>query len=94
MKTKLIIALCALSILGTTMPASAEEDKSLNVIADVGVVRPSCFLVTIAGSVLFVAILPVAAVSKSVKKTAHTLVTVPARATFTRPVGEFSSLSE
>jgi hypothetical protein len=50
--------------------------------------------VTIAGTALFVAILPITAVSRSVKKTGQILVTNPAKATFTRPVGEFSSLQD
>jgi hypothetical protein len=94
MKTKLLIALCALTLLSSATPVFAEEDKSIDVIADVAVVRPSCFVVTIAGSALFVVALPFAAMSKSVKKTAHTLVGAPAKATFTRPVGDFSSLQE
>lgn len=93
MKTKILTAICALALLSTATPASA-QDKSLDVIADVGLVRPSCFFVTVAGSALFVAILPIAAVSKSVKKTANTLVVNPGKATFTRPVGDFSSLEE
>ena len=94
MKTKLLTALCALTLLGTSTSAFADEDKSLNVVTDVGLVRPSCLIVTVAGTALFVAILPIAAVSRSVKKTALTLVTNPAKATFTRPVGDFSSLED
>ncbi len=93
MKIKLLTALCAVALLSSATPASA-QDKQLEVIIDVGLVRPSCFAVTVAGSALFVVILPVAAISKSVKKTKHTLITVPAKATFTRPVGDFSSLEE
>jgi hypothetical protein len=44
------------------------------------------------GSVVFVAALPFAAASGSIKATAHTLVVDPAKATFTRPLGDFSSL--
>jgi hypothetical protein len=94
MKTKLLTALCALTVLGSAMPAHAEEDKSLEALADVALVRPGCFVATIGGTALFVVALPFAAMSGSVKKTAHTLITVPARATFTRPVGEFSSLQD
>jgi len=95
MKTKLLTALCALALLSTTAPTSAfADDKSLDVVADVGLVRPGCFVATIGGTALFVLILPFAAASKSVKKTAHTLVTVPAQATFTRPIGEFDSLQD
>ena len=93
MKTKLLTAICALTLLSSATPCFA-QDKQLDVVIDVGLVRPSCFLVTVAGSALFVVILPIAAISKSVKKTEHTLVAEPARATFTRPVGDFSSLEE
>ena len=93
MKTKLLTAICALTLLTTAMPARA-EDKTLDVIVDVGVVRPGCFVVTVATSALFVLILPISAMSHSVKKTANTLVTKPAKATFTRPVGDFTSLEE
>ena len=93
MKTKLLIALCALSLLCTATPAHA-DDKSLDVVADVGLVRPGCLVATIGGTALFVLVLPFAAASKSVKKTAHTLVTTPAQATFTRPLGEFDTLQD
>jgi hypothetical protein len=93
MKTKLLTALCALALLSTTTPALA-EDNSLEVVADVGLVRPGCLVATVGGTALFVLILPFAAASRSVKKTAHTLVTVPAKATFTRPIGDFDSLQE
>ena len=93
MKKKLLTAICAITLFTSGSSAFA-DDKSMNVVFDVALVRPSCFIVTAAGSALFVAILPISAMSKSVKKTAHTLVTQPAKATFTRPVGEFSSLQE
>ncbi|HWD91283.1 MAG TPA: hypothetical protein VG938_02940 [Verrucomicrobiae bacterium] len=94
MKTKLLTALCALTLLSTATPAGAAEDKSLDALADVALVRPGCFVATVGGAALFVVCLPFAAMSRSVKKTAHNLVTVPARATFTRPVGDFSSLED
>jgi len=94
MKTKLLTAFCALTLLSTATPAVAEEDKSLGALADVALVRPGCFVATIGGTALFVVCLPFAAMSRSVKKTAHALVVSPAKATFTRPVGDFSSLQE
>ena len=94
MKTKLLTALCALTVLGSAMPAHAEEDKSLEVLADVALVRPGCMVATIGGTALFIAALPFAAMSGSVKKTAHTLIGHPAQAAFTRPVGDFSSLQD
>lgn len=93
MKTKLLTAICALALFGSATPCFA-QDKQLEVVIDAGLVRPGCFIVTVAGSALFVAVLPIAAISKSVKKTEHTLVTEPARATFTRPLGDFSALEE
>ncbi len=93
MKTKLLTALCALALLSTTTPARA-EDKTLDALADVALVRPGCLVATIGGTALFLVALPFAAASKSVKKTAHSLVTVPAQATFTRPVGDFDALED
>jgi hypothetical protein len=94
MKTKLLTALCALTVLSTTMPAVAGEDKSLEALADVAIVRPGCFVATVGGTALFIVALPFAAMSRSVKKTAHTLITNPAKATFTRPVGDFSTIED
>jgi hypothetical protein len=95
MKTKLLTAVCALAIiLGGTAPVSAADDNSLEILADAAIVRPGSFAVTIVGSVLFVAVLPIAATSKSVHKTAKSLVVNPAKATFTRPLGDFTSLKE
>jgi hypothetical protein len=94
MKTKLLTALCAITVLASATPAHADEDKTLPSIVDVGLVRPGCLAATIGGSVLFVLALPFAAMSGTVKKTAHSLVVYPARATFVRPVGDFSSLED
>jgi len=47
------------------------------------------FAATVVGSAVFVVTLPFAALSKSVKSTAHALVVVPAEATFSRPLGDF-----
>ena len=94
MKTKILIALCTLAVLTSATPASASEDKTLPALADVALVRPGCFVATVGGTALFIAALPFAAMSKSVKKTAHTLIVYPAKATFTRPVGDFTSIQD
>jgi len=94
MKIRLITALCVLAIFFSTVVPSRATDNSVQVISDAAVVRPGCFVATLLGTAIFIAILPIAATSKSVKKTAHTLVVNPARATFTRPLGEFSSLQD
>jgi hypothetical protein len=95
MKTKLISALCAAAILSLgANTASAASDDDLKVAADTLVVRPACLVATVIGSGLFVVSLPIAAISRSVKKTAHVLVVRPARATFTRPLGDMESLED
>jgi hypothetical protein len=95
MKTKLITALCAVAILSMgANTASAASDDDLKVAADTLVVRPVCLAATIIGSGLFVISLPIAALSHSVKKTAHVLVVRPARATFTRHLGDMEGLED
>ena len=92
MKTKLFTTvLCVLALLlSTVTPAFASGDTDATAVAvDVVVARPVSFAMTIIGSVLFVVSLPVAAPSQSVAKVAHTLVVVPAKDTFTRPLGNF-----
>jgi len=89
MKTRLLTTACALATCLWATPGFA--DQGGNIAVDAVVVRPVCFLATVVGSVLFFVSLPVAAISKSVKPAAHALVVRPARATFQRPLGDFSS---
>lgn len=60
------------------------------ILVDTFLVRPLSFAATIVGSVAFVVTLPVTLATKSVKKTARTLVVEPAEYTFTRPLGQFA----
>jgi hypothetical protein len=93
MKRKLLTVLCVCLVsLGGVNTSRASDDHAIDAIADVTIVRPGCFLATVIGSVFFVVALPFAAVSGSVKETANTLVVQPAKATFTRPIGDFTSL--
>lgn len=95
MKTKLITAVCALAILSMgANTASAASDDDLKVAADTLVVRPVCLAATVVGSALFVVSLPIAAISRSIKKTAHVLVVVPGKATFTRRLGDMEALED
>jgi hypothetical protein len=96
MKTRIAAILLAAIFLTASSPRSyAFEDGSFEAVAaDVVLARPMCFVATVLGSVLFVVALPVAAISKSTSETAHTLVVKPARATFTRPLGDMTSLSD
>jgi hypothetical protein len=91
MKTKAITILCAAAVtLATTTPAfAARETDPVVVAGDAMIMRPALFATTVAGAAIFVAILPIAALSKSVKSTAASLVVAPAKATFTRALGDF-----
>jgi hypothetical protein len=94
MKTKLLTVLCAgLMCVGSVSTCRASDDNSIQVVGDVALARPGCFIATILGTAVFIVALPIAATSGSVKKTAQTLVVLPAKATFTRPLGDFSSLN-
>jgi hypothetical protein len=93
MKTKILILLCAITIgMGNLTVSRASNDDDIATITDVALVRPGCFLATILGSAVFIVALPIAAISGSVKRTADTLVLSPGQATFTRPLGDFTSL--
>ena len=94
MKTKLLTIVCVTVIgLGSINAGHASEGDPLDIVADVALVRPGCFVATVLGSVVFIVALPIAVISRSVKETADTLVVQPAKATFTRPIGDFSTLN-
>ncbi len=61
---------------------------------DVILARPLCLAATALGSAFFVLSLPIALPTKSVNRSAQALVVTPAKATFTRPLGDFESLKE
>jgi hypothetical protein len=96
MKTKILTLACVLAIgFGSVNTSMASSDTGpLEVVADVLIVRPGCFVATVLGSAVFVVALPFAAISRSVPQTADTLVVQPAKATFSRPVGDMSSLMD
>ena len=92
MKTRIVSLLC-LALMGSLATPSARAD-SMATAADALVVRPVCLAATVVGSAIFLVALPFAAMSRSVRKTASTLVEAPARATFTRPIGDFTGLGD
>lgn len=96
MKTKLLASLLVLAFLFSfTGPATAaEEDSGMAMITDLVIARPLCLAATAIGSVFFVLGLPIAASTKSVHRAAHALVVTPAKATFTRPLGDFESMKD
>ncbi len=93
MKNKIIALLVAAFCLASVNQSRASVDESLNVVGDLVLVRPGCFVVTVIGTAIFAVALPFAAMSGSVHDTADTLVIHPAEATFTRPLGDFTTLN-
>jgi hypothetical protein len=95
MKTKIVTLSCVLALgFGAVRPAWAMDDGSPEAVAaDVLVARPACLAATVVGSAVFVLALPFAAMTKSVKKTGRVLVGGPAKATFTRDLGDFTELT-
>jgi hypothetical protein len=94
MKIKFLTVASALALtLGGTSRGLAQSGPTA-VVVDVVVARPLCLAVTAVGSVFFVAALPFAAASDSVKETAEILVVKPAKATFIRKVGDLDALTD
>lgn len=95
MRRIVFLVLSALMIVGAAPSTSAFDDHSFEAVAaDVVVVRPVSFAATIIGTALFLVALPVAAISKSTSETAEALVVRPARMTFSRPLGELSTMGD
>ena len=94
MKMRIRISTFVLMLaIGTTHSFGSDRQPSPEAMAaDALIGRPLCFAATVLGAAMFVVALPVAAITKSVNKTAKTLVGTPADATFRRPLGEFASL--
>jgi hypothetical protein len=92
MKIKCLALVCS-ALVATTGITPARADTRHDpgaVAADAVLGRPLCFAATIIGSAIFVVSLPVAATSGSIHSAADALVGAPARATFVRPLGDFS----
>ena len=96
MKTKLFTAFLVFAfLLSFSGPAAAApEDNGTAMMVDVVIARPLCLAATAIGSVFFVLSLPISLPTKSVNRSAQALVVAPAKATFTRPLGDFESLKE
>ena len=96
MKRKLLVILCALALAlaGITPASSQTEGGGGAMIADVVIARPLGFVATVLGTTFFVVSLPFSAASGNVGKAADALVKRPAKATFTRPLGDFESLRD
>lgn len=92
---RLALCLAVALLMAQTPRCSAVEDGSAEVIAvDVLIVRPVCLVATIVGSAIFLVALPIAIATHSTRETCRKLVGLPARATFVRPLGDMSSLTD
>jgi hypothetical protein len=94
MKTKVILCVTALLLGSVNNVSAASRDEGGAIIVDTIIARPACLAATIVGSAFFVVALPFALASKTVDRTADVLVVKPAKATFTRPLGDFEALQE
>jgi hypothetical protein len=93
MKTKLLLPACVLAVaLALPQNVAAGEADGAAIAADVIIARPLCFAATVVGSAFFLLALPFAAITREVPSTANALVVTPAKATFTRPLGDFDDL--
>ena len=104
MKTRVITVICA-AALGFAGFAVSAEDVSKPVTqekkpgfavkaADAIFVRPVSLVSVAAGSVVFVLSLPVTAIRKEVKPSAHELVVSPVHKTFKRPLGDMDAMAD
>ncbi len=87
---KIIVLVVLLTVVLTSSFAFAVDDSS-KVVGDAFLLKPLGFVVTIAGSVLYIASWPIAAITDSADHTYEVLVKQPYDYTFTRPVGEIPS---
>ena len=88
-KTFILIVVCFLLFNSTA--AFADWGESFYIVGDVAVARPLGIVATVIGGAIFVACLPFALPSGSVKSTADVLVGEPYGFTFKRPLGEFKT---
>jgi hypothetical protein len=96
MKAKLLSAICLLAIGSVSVApcrATGTPDAGA-VVVDAFLARPVCLAATVVGTAFFIISLPIAAISKSVDASRDALVVKPAKATFTRPLGDFSAISD
>ena len=92
--TKMMMAtFIVVTLISTTVPALAQDaGRAPEMIVDVLIARPVGLASIVIGTAAFILALPFAIMSDSVEPVTRTLVKAPVKFTFTRPVGDFSSL--
>ena len=94
MKKRMIATFIAVILIAASVPALAEDVASApDMIADVIIARPIGLVCIVVGTAAFIVALPFALASDSVEPVSRRLVVGPFKFTFTRPVGDFSSLN-
>ena len=94
---RLIAGLVAAALAVSPVTASAADesltgDRGSDMLLDKVLVRPISLAATIVGVAALIVSLPFTIPSGSVKDAAENMVAPPAKATFTRPLGEFEEL--
>jgi hypothetical protein len=94
MKTRLLTIVCAsaIGLCSVTSGSAGDSGEAANVAVDVVLVRPAFLIVTVVGTACFLVSLPVTAATKTAKATGHTMVVMPAKSTFTRPLGDLEGV--
>ena len=90
MKKAVLILLIVLAAISFSAPVFG-ECREPQVVTDVLLARPLGLAATIVGAAVFVISLPFSVPTGSVGTVADALVTSPARYTFVRPIGDFST---
>ncbi len=87
---KMLILLIVFFLLLDSTAVFAEQSEAFYIVGDLAVARPAGLAATVIGGAIFIACLPFALPSGSVRSTADTLVGEPFRFTFKRPLGDFT----
>ena len=96
--SRLVTGLVASALAVSPVTASAADesltgDRGSDMLLDTVLVRPISLAATIVGVAAFIVSLPFTIPSGSVKDAAENMVAPPAKATFTRPLGDFTEMS-
>lgn len=87
--TASLVLIPAVAFAGSTSHAPIDrESASLDIMADLLVMRPVGFIALIGGSLAYILTYPAAAVTKSVERSRQAFVTDPYNYTFVRPLGD------
>ena len=90
---KLIILFFTIIFCITVVSSAYSASSASDIVGDICVVRPTSFLAMIAGTCAFVVTLPFTLIGGNVGEAGMKLVANPARATFSRPLGDSDTMA-